>query len=101
MKYEFVQDLIAIILCARSDGLDLIFCALSFYFLDVKLNGLDLTSPTDLMAVVLYLEHGLLPFPWNIFLHQKALAFVSAAKPVTLAPACILRGIPPPELLKL
>jgi hypothetical protein len=35
------------------------------------------------------------------FLLQKASAFVSAAKPVTLAPSCILKGVPPPELLKL
>jgi hypothetical protein len=67
----------------------------------MKLDDPDLTSPADLMEAVLYLEHGLPPFPRKFFKVSKASTFASSARKIPLDIHLLSRNDIPPELCSL
>jgi hypothetical protein len=56
----------------------------------MKLDGPDLISPANLMAVVLPPEHVLIPSPWKIFKVPKASTFASSVSSIPLDISYIL-----------
>jgi hypothetical protein len=83
MRLHLIQRLSDI--DTRSDGPNLIFCALSSYFLDMKLDGPDLISPADLTTTVLPPElENFLPPLGRFFEVSKASTFASSVSSIPL-----------------